>query len=177
VDATDIASVTMRSRATPSSEWIPRHQGLFYVLQEANSVVRGSAARIAQTTDRYWSVETTRDGGWTAARAPRLKVGWHPHELVFVAQGSAPYTLVYGSARVGAADAPVDALLARLNAGDRVNRVRMATVGASRSLGEVEALTPAPPYRRIVLWAVLVIAVGALAFLAMRVFRETSQAD
>jgi hypothetical protein len=174
-DATDAVSVTMRSRSMPSSSaWVLRYSGLFYALQESNSVVRSSPARIAQATDRYWSVETTRDGGWKPGRAPRLKVGWHPHELVFLAQGAPPYTLVYGSARVGAADAPVDALLA---SADGANRVRLATLGASRSLGGADALKPAPPLRRIVLWAVLVVAVGALAFLAMRVFRDTQRTD
>jgi Protein of unknown function (DUF3999) len=175
VDPVDAAQVTIRSRFTSSSQWVSRHAGVFYALQDSNGAIRNVLARIAATSDRYWTVETNRDGGWKADRVPRLKVGWHPHELLFLAQGAGPYELVYGSARVGAADAPVGALLASLSEADRAGRVRLATLGESRSLGGADALKPALPLRQIVLWSVLVAAVAALAFLAMRLFRDTEQ--
>lgn len=175
-DPTDTATVTIRSRVTASSEWRLRHRALFYSLRESDSVIRSSPAPIAQTTDRYWTVETASAGGWTPARAPRLKIGWHPHELVFLAQGAPPYTLVYGSARVGAADAPVDALLATLDDAERASRVRLATLDEPRSLGGADALKPTLPLQQIALWAVLIVAVAALAFLAMRLFRDTGRA-
>jgi hypothetical protein len=171
IDPTDTATVTIRSRPDASADWAFRHSGLFYSLTEGTDTIRNEPARIAPVTDRYWSVETTRDGGWT--RPPRLEVGWHPHELVFLAQGAPPYTLVYGSARVGAGEAPVDALLAALDDDDRERRIRPATLEAPRTLGGADALTPAPPVRRIALWSVLIVAVGVLAWFAMRAFRET----
>jgi hypothetical protein len=176
-DAADAVSVTVRSRAAPSSAWQVRHSGVFYSLQEANSAIRGEPARIARTTERYWALERTGGETWPIARAPRLKVGWHPNELVFVAQGPPPFTLVYGSARVAAADAPLDALLASLDDAERARQVRVGTVAPSRSLGGAAALTPAPPLRRAFLWAVLAVAVVVLAWLAIRTFRDTNTAD
>jgi hypothetical protein len=172
VDSTDTATVTIRSRATPSSEWIRRHRGLFYSLRESDSVIRNSPMPIAQTTDRYWSAETSTQGGWKTGRAPRLKIGWHPHELVFLAQGAPPYTLVYGSARAGAADAPVGALLATMDEAERARRIRPATLDAPRILGGADALKPALPLKQVALWSVLIVAVGALAVLAMRLLRD-----
>jgi hypothetical protein len=173
-DASDAVSVTVKSRPDASSDWVLRYSGLFYALQESNEVVRTPPARIGTTTDRYWMLETSRDGGWRTGRAPRLRIGWHPHELVFVAQGAPPYTLAYGSARVGAADAPVDALLATLD-DPGGTRVRPATLDEPRVLGGASALEPPPPTRRIVLWTVLVGAVVALAWLALRALRETAR--
>jgi hypothetical protein len=172
VDPTDTATVTVRSRPTSSSEWTPRHRGLFYSLRESDSVIRNAPVAVVQTTDRYWTAETASEGGWKAERTPRLKVGWHPHELVFLAQGAPPYTLVYGSASAGAADAPVDALLATMDEAERASRIRLATLDAPRTLGGADALKPALPLRQVALWAVLIVAVGALAFLAMRLFRD-----
>ncbi|MGH9347361.1 MAG: DUF3999 domain-containing protein [Vicinamibacterales bacterium] len=176
LDPIDAASVTLRSRATPSSQWVMRHTGVFYALKESDTTIRSSPAHVARTTDRYWTIETTREGGWKRERAPRLTVGWHPHELLFLAQGAPPYTLVYGSARIGPTDAPVDVLLATLSDADRAERVRLATLGEARSLGGEAALTPPTPVRRTVLWAVLVAAVAALAFVAIRLFRDTARA-
>jgi uncharacterized protein DUF3999 len=178
-DPTDAASVTIRSRPGPASPWVTRYTGLFYVLQEARESIHNPYAHIDRASERYWDVQTTKEGGWKPNRAPRLKVGWHPHELFFVAQGSAPYTLVYGSARVGRADAPVDELLSTLNQSAHETQVRSATLGERRTLGGAEALNRAPtplPWKQIVLWAVLIVAVATLALIASRLFREQKAA-
>jgi hypothetical protein len=170
VDAADTASVSISSRPTSSAGWTLRHAGLFYSLRDANQRIRSVPARVAQSADRYWTVQRAT-GRWPSDRAPRLKIGWHPHELVFIAQGSAPYTLAYGSARVDAADTPVEALLTRLER-DRNYRVPAASLAPARSLGGPEMLTEPAPVRQIVLWAVLAAAVAALAWIAVRTFRD-----
>jgi hypothetical protein len=172
-DPTDAATVTLRSRPSESADWQLRHAGLFYSLRESNDTIRGKPARIAMTTHRYWTLETTRERGWV--RAPQLRVGWHPHELVFLAQGAGPYTLVYGNARIEAADAPVEALLAAFDDAERERRTRPASLDTPRSLGGADALTPPRPLKQIALWSVLIVAVGMLAFLAARVMRDAKQ--
>jgi hypothetical protein len=84
--------------------------------------------------------------------------------------------LAYGSARVGPADAPVDQLLSTLNQSARETQVRSAMLGDRRTLGGADALKPAPaplPWKQIVLWAVLIVAVATLALVASRLFRDT----
>jgi uncharacterized protein DUF3999 len=178
-DSTDAATVTMRTRPKAESVWVTRYSGLVYALQSPNGSIRSSYARTPPTADRYWTVETTREGGWRQNRAPRLKVGWHPREIVFVARGAAPYMLAYGSARVGPADAPVDEVISRLDESGGESRIGVATVGEPRTLGGADALKPAPtplPWKQIMLWGVLVIAVAALALVASRLFRDTKHA-
>jgi len=177
-DPTDAVTATMRTKQSAESVWTTRYSGMFYALQNPNGSIRSPYARISPTADRYWTIETTREGGWKQNRAPRLKVGWHPREIVFVARGAAPYLLAYGSARVGAANAPVDELLANLDQNARETQVRPATLGEPRPLGGADALKPAPtplPWKQIVLWAVLVVAVATLALVASRLFSETKR--
>lgn len=178
-DLTDAASVTIRSRASTTDPWVQRHSGLFYALQSADGSIHSSPVAIDRTTERDWVIETMREGGWKPNRAPRLKIGWHPHELLFVAQGAAPYTLVYGSGRVGRAEAPVDELLASLSETKRATQIGQAAVAEPRTLGGPEALTPGPepiPWKRIALWGVLIVAVASLALVAIRLLRETEKA-
>ena len=76
------------------------------------------------------------------------------------------------------ADAPVDELLATLDSGERAKQVREATLGSSQTLGGADALKPAPapiPWKRVVLWGVLIVVVAALALMAARLFKETKQ--
>lgn len=169
---TDAATVSIRSRDKVAEDWRDRYTGLFYTLTESGAAIQNPAARITETADRYWSVETTRPGGWT--RAPRLRVGWHGYEIVFLAQGEAPYTLVYGSGRVEPAEAPVEEVLARLDAAEREQQIRTATLGAPRDLAGDAVLKPGLPVKRIVLWSVLVIVVGALGILAARLARDAT---
>jgi hypothetical protein len=171
-DAADAATVVISSRRTVAAEWQYRHRGLFYALPDAGGALRSTPAHITTASDRYWSLR--RDGG--PGRAPRLRLGWHPHELLFVARGSPPFTLAYGSARVPAADAPVGAVLASLDEAGRSRQVRDATLGPARDLAGAAALTPAPNTKRLVLWSVLALAVAVLAWVAIKTFRETKPA-
>ena len=173
-DATDAASITVRSRADSSDDLRARHSGLFYSLAESDTRLTSAPAAVARTVDRYWTIETERDGGW-GGRPPRLKVGWYPQELLFVARGDGPYTLAYGSGHVGRDDAPIDAVLANLDEGSR-QRIREATLGMPYDLGGEEVLAAPRSWRREVLWAVLIGAVLVLGVFAMRLFRESSAA-
>jgi hypothetical protein len=174
-DATDAASVTIRSRGDVSEDLRVRHSGLFYSLAESDTRLTSTPAAVARTVDRYWTLETERDGGW-GGRPPRLKVGWYPQELLFVARGDGPYTLAYGSGRVGRDDAPIDAVLANLDDESR-QRIREATLGAPYDLGGRAVLAAPPSWRREMLWAVLIGAVLVLGVFALRLFRESSAAS
>ena len=171
-DATDAAAVIIRSRADLSDDLRVRHSGLFYSLAESNTRLTNTPAAIPRTVDRYWNIETERDGGW-GGRLPRLKVGWYPQELLFVARGDGPYTLAYGSGRVGRDDTPIDAVLANLDEESR-QRIREATLGAPYDLGGSDVLAAPRSWRREALWAVLIGAVLVLGVFALRLFRESS---
>ena len=175
-DRADVASVTILSRPDASAEWRQLQTGVFYSLLEAGEQIRSGPARIAPTSNRYWRLETTREGGWTADRLPRLKLGWYPHELLFLTTGEGPYTLAYGSVRAGAAEAPIETLLANLGDVDAPDRTTQGAVGTPRDLGGLQALTPRRPWRQIALWAVLLAAVAALAGMALRASRDMSRA-
>jgi hypothetical protein len=153
-DATDAADVTVSSRADPSEDLQRRHGGLFYTLTETDTRLASAPASISRNEDRYWTVETARDGGW-GGRPPRLKLGWFPQELLFVARGDGPYTLAYGSGRVGRTDAPIDAVLANLD-DESQERIRQATLGGPYVLGGVEVLETPRSWRREMLWIVLI---------------------
>ena len=168
-DAADAAHVSISSGADELEQLRPRHTGLFYTLREGDTRLANLPAQIPLTTDRFWTVETTRDGGW-AGRLPRLKLGWYPQELLFIGQGAGPYTLAYGSGRAGANDAPIDAVLANLDEESR-GRVRDAALGEPRDLAGATALALPRSYRREVLWALLIGAVLLLGVFAARLLR------
>jgi hypothetical protein len=174
-DDTDVASVVVRSRPDPEAEWRHVYDGAFFSAMRDGTRVRNQPASVRLTSDRYWQVEAARPGGWAPGRTPRLRLGWHAHELLFVPKGEPPFTLAFGSVRAGNAAAPIDALLAGLGTPDALARPEPATLAEIRDLAGTSVLAPARPIRRIVLWSVLVAAVLALAALVARAAREMNR--
>ncbi|HEY8539641.1 MAG TPA: DUF3999 family protein, partial [Steroidobacteraceae bacterium] len=107
---------------------------------------------------------------------PRLELGYRPAQLRFLAQGSGPYTLAFGSRR--AEPAPVRAcnsLLGGLSETEFAQNLDMAYLGPERSLGGDAALRPLPkktPVRQVVLWSVLILGVGVLVAMALSLLRR-----
>jgi hypothetical protein len=172
VNAAEAALVTFSSRAEPDAPWQQVRREVVYAVTQGGRTLASPPLRIAPTTDRYWRVEVARAGGWAAGRVPRLKLGWYPDELLFLTQGGGPFTLAYGSARATAEAAPIEALLRGTENASLDDRVQRATLGPSRELGGATALTEPKSYRRVGLWAVLVLAVAGLAALVFRVARD-----
>ena len=109
------------------------------------------------------------------AAAPRVSVRFRPQAFVFLAEGAPPYTLAVGSARARRATYPVDVALASLRAQLGKNwQPPLATLGAARqSAGAAALATPTPPlpWRRWLLWAVLVAGAALVGGFALSLLR------
>ena len=171
-DSNDAVSVIVQSRPDDSSPWRERYRGLFYSLAEGGDTIRNEPAPIGRITHAAWMVQPSGNAGWRPDRLPRLTLGWRPDELLFLARGEGPYTLAYGHANIDAEDAPVDALLASLGNDTSSERIGDASVGEPRDLAGAAALNPAPPWRQITLWAVLIAAVVVVGLVARGVLQE-----
>lgn len=96
--------------------------------------------------------------------SPVLRLGYRPEVVVFLAEGSAPFALLAGSARASRQDAPLPQLVEALRAErGRDWQPADATLGTRQALAGDAALQPLEPptdWKRWLLWGVLV--AGAL---------------
>jgi len=99
-----------------------------------------------------------------------LRVGWHPHELVFMVQGPGPFTLALGNPSVAPGPSPLESMLAQEKAGGMP--MGGASLGDWRVLGGEERLRPVRTYTKLVLWAVLGLGVALLGWMAWRLARN-----
>jgi hypothetical protein len=160
-------AVDLLSRADAKAPWHSVvHAGL-YRLKSAGTELRNGPIHIAPDTDRYWLARIDTRGGGLGNGMPRLSVGWVAQNVVFLARGSSPYLIAYGSATVAPADMSLDALPKSVQIGS-------ATAAAPTLLGGRERLRSptAVPWRNGLLWAVLVVAAGILAAMVMRLSKE-----
>jgi uncharacterized protein DUF3999 len=165
-----IVEVTLFSRAHAGDEWRTIVSSGFYRLRGAGPDLVNGDVSIGTNTDRYWRVRVDTRGGGLGNGAPKLKVGWLPHEVVFLARGDGPFTLAYGSADAQA----LAAGFPTLPKGTNVQRAKLAE---QETLGGAARLTPSPKSldlfsKTIILWGVLAMGVGLLTLMALRLLRE-----
>jgi hypothetical protein len=108
-------------------------------------------------------------GGGLGTEAPQLQVGMRATELVFLARGTPPYTLALGNAGAKAAYLSLRTLIPGYQPA-RLSPLGLATVSSAA----VTAAAPGvprihgPDWKRIVLWAVLLLGVGLLVLSLLR---------
>jgi len=169
-DVNTVASVELSSRSDAKHPWRPITRAMVYRLKAAESEQHNSPIDVGTDTDRFWRARVVGSG--ISPQAPlTLHVEWVPNELTFLAQGHEPFLLAYGSATASRAEADFSHLPADL-------QIAAATLGPQKSLGGIARLMapPAPfPRTRAILWAILLLAVVILGWMAFRVAKETAK--
>lgn len=166
--------VILHSRDNGKAPWSERWNGEAYRIASDTQRRESPPAQFGATSDRYWRMQIAKD--LQLYRGTLLEFGYRPARLRFLAQGSGPFTLAYGSRRAEISTASAcDALLADVASDERARMVGEGTVGARRALGGDDALRPLPrqtPVRLVVLWSVLVIGVGLLVAMALALLKR-----
>lgn len=167
-----VVDVRLFSRASEQSTWSPVIHHGFYRLKGASGELGNSDVAVARTYDRFWLARVDTKSNGLGSGIPKLKVGWVPHELVFLARGEGPFMLAFGKgdlARSPGAMPPLPdgAPVLYVKAGSR----QMLGGEARRELPERAASR-----KPFVLWAVLALGVALLTYMAVRLARELKRA-
>ncbi|MDO9265294.1 MAG: DUF3999 domain-containing protein [Desulfosalsimonadaceae bacterium] len=167
-----LVSIRLLSRPDPEAEWRFRQSGIFYDLRFDRVSLVQDTVSIGQAADRYWRVEMDGAASVDPGNIPVLELGWLPHELLFVARGKGPFMLAYGSARIGVADLNQNqaGLLYQVVGVNEDALLKEAALLPKIILGGPDLLTPEPPplpWRKWLLWGVLVMGVGIIARMAL----------
>ncbi|HEY6643014.1 MAG TPA: DUF3999 domain-containing protein [Povalibacter sp.] len=174
-DLNSSVRIRLQSRADEQASWRERWSG------EAYSIVKDGERRVSPPAqmdgaqDRFWQV-TALEPSQALNPATGLELGYRPARLRFLAQGSGPYTLAFGSRR--AEPAPIQqcsSLLSDVRGEDLEPFIGTGLLGTPRNLGGETALKPLPkptPVRLIVLWGVLILGVGLLIGMAVSLLKR-----
>jgi len=170
-DLNTIVDVELLSREHPQDAWHTVKHGGFYRLKSEGEDLRNGPVSVAPTADRYWLVRTDPRQGGLGTSAPRLMVEWVPHEIVFVARGTGPFSLAYGSSVAQ----PVATSLAMLP-----KNVAIASASLSEpetSGGDSLLLPPGTPFpwKTPLLWLLLIVGAGLLGWMAYRLSKDVSR--
>jgi len=174
--ANSLAPVTLAGRRESSHPWQPMTSGLLYRLtQNGQDVVQNQLQLDGQVVQQLKLTVDERGGG-LGEQAPSLRFAVRPSQVVFLARGEGPYSLALGSATVKAASLPLTTLV------PDYRPARLATLGTATVSGTTTA-TPAAVtmtapatvdtnWKKIGLWAVLLLSVLFLAAMAFSLLRK-----
>lgn len=163
-----VARATVYSRANAQAPWRDVAEGVLYRLRGKAGEQDNPALEVSADTDRLWRIVVDMRNGGLGSGVPAASVGWRPDEITFVARGAEPFTLGVGNAMLTSVAASRDELLIGASPD-----VVAAHVGAALPVSPQDARTAATTkdndaVRRYVLWAALLLAVGALGTMAWR---------
>lgn len=166
-----MVEIELLTRADETTSWKARYHGPTYELSTGEAVVGSESIALTATTERYWRVDVNPAGGGLGSGLPSLTLGWHAHEILFVARGKGPFQLAFGSGRVEPIDPGIHSALNAVNERDLERLVRQTQTGEPlRRYDEGRLLAPGVPFpwRKGFLWSVLLASVLALSAAAWR---------
>ncbi|POF40044.1 hypothetical protein B0D71_23470 [Pseudomonas laurylsulfativorans] len=172
-----LAPVSLAGRRDSSLPWQPLGSGLLYRLsQNGQDVVQNELPLSGQIVQQLKLTVDERGGG-LGDQAPTLKFAVRATQLVFLARGPGPYTLVVGNATAKAANLPLSTLI------PDYSPAKLATLG--RAMVDVGVVATQPStgatsapidtnWKKFGLWAVLLLCVVFLVAMAFSLLRKPS---
>ncbi|MDI1300720.1 MAG: DUF3999 domain-containing protein [bacterium] len=168
-----VAPVELLVRNRPDAPWRHVLNTVSYRLTRNGRDITSPLQDINPHSGRYWLLHVDPRAGGLGSGMPRLTLGWSPRQLVFVARGDGPFTLAFGKRDARPAQLPLASLLPGYVAGAET-ALPAATLGASRVLGGRDAgpESAVMNWKKLILWSVLVLGTGFLAWMARSLIRQ-----
>lgn len=159
--------------------WYSVEQGTWHHIGRGTTVIESGPVRISRARSSRIKIIVTRGRPDVEMQ---LDVGWRPDTLLFLAQGSAPYTLATGRAADALAGYPQQSTygvrsITSLATGN--GQASVGTLGPRYSLGGADQLRVEESinWRTLILWLGLVLGVAFVGFMAMRILRESKDQE
>ncbi|HTA65972.1 MAG TPA: DUF3999 family protein [Xanthomonadaceae bacterium] len=172
-DDNAVAHFRVSAREEGENDWRSIGDYTAFRLRGAGVVLDAEPMEVDASRAREWRIEPDQDEN--VARTPKLRFDYRPETWVVLTHGRAPYTIVAGSKRAHRGDFPIEALIGQLRThyGPQWQPPTIGHGPMRASAGEA-ALNgwDAAQGRTWLLWGVLVLGAGAVAFMVIGLLRS-----
>ena len=175
-DNNSVAAAEIVSRDAPDGQWVSAGGANFYRLTLGGREVTAPALDIGRRPDRYWLIRTDPRGGGIGKALPSLEVAWRPAQVVFVARGDPVFHVAFGRGGAIGTSLPVEQLMPgyKRYAEYALPEAQVGAVTTSEptTFERVTEKLGVTDGKKVGLWAVLLIGVGLLGFMAWRLMGQ-----
>jgi hypothetical protein len=171
-ETNSVAQYEVSVRDARDLPWRRITSGTFYRITRDGTEITSAPLEVGRRSSREWKLRPLVKG--TDPKPPSLEAYWKPAEIVFVAKGAAPYSLVFGDPEARATAIQISALMPNYEKRAEL-RLPLTPVGDVQVVREdtpMQKLFGDIPPRKVALWAVLIFAVGVLGFIAWRLMKQ-----
>ena len=175
VPPNSVGPFSISTRDGETGPWIPLASATFYRLMHGGGEIESPAIEVSRRSARYVLIQLDPRSPGIGANMPSLEVQWRPGQIVFVARGHGPYTLAFGNREAQRAILALNQLMPDYKQGAEMSIpedkiVKVTTIIKSES--PLRAVVGEVNQRKLVLWLVLLAAVGVLGWMAWRLMRQ-----
>lgn len=169
---------SLASSDLPDDSFRTVHRGTFFQLVNEGEIERNATVKLRRTNQRYWRLEADEKGAGFGGSIPSLRVEYFPDQLIFLAKGSGPFTLAYGSSRAEPAGFTTREIFADFPADLREDLpLSSAKLGPAVERGGAAARVPPPlpPQSKlpvVLLWTILILGVVVLIYFVWKLSAE-----
>jgi uncharacterized protein DUF3999 len=169
----DVAAASLLARDDEKQPWRQVAWAPFYRIQVEGVEKQSPPLEIGKLPARYWLARLAAG----ASTPPTLEATWRGVQMVFVARGEGPFTLVFGDPKASSVALPVASIIPeyKRQAELALPEAKVGAVAAAPAPTQWERLTADVQPRRVALWAILLIGVAVLGFMAWRLLRQAKQ--
>jgi len=171
-----LVQATFFSRATERDPWKPGTSTLLYRLRIKGDELTSPDVVVPASSDQYRLMRIDQSGGGIGKGLPLMELGWVPAQILFLARGTGPFQLAYGSGRPENCARGGDTLFRQFSDQQQESFVAEAAVPGPPVVlaGKTALRRPLIPYdaKTAVLWSLLLLGVGFLAWMALRLHQQ-----
>ncbi|WP_167378001.1 DUF3999 domain-containing protein [Pseudomonas floridensis] len=172
-----LAPATLYARNDAKDPWQAVSSGLLYRLNQNGGDMVQDQLQLSGRAFRQLKLVVDDRGGGLGAEAPTLSVAIQASEVVFLARGNGPFTLAVGNAAAKAANLSLATLIPDFTP------QKLAALGTAKPTTATVANMAAPlpvvqesvDFKRLALWAVLVLGVLFLGWMAFSTLRASKR--
>jgi len=162
------------SRDNNKAEWRFRQQIKQFKLNLGDSKLQSSPIEMIANNDRYWKLDLANEGRFSQDQFPEIRVSWTAKQVIFMAQGKSPFELAFGNPSIKPAhNNDLNSLIQSLKQTDsNIDKVKLEQITNSG----IDFKTKTHfPWKKIILWLVLIIGTLLMAFMAFRLYQQINE--
>lgn len=169
-----LVPIRVLTRNERSQPWTVLANSVVYNMTTGGKPQRNGIIELSGPTGREIKIEAAKNTAGFAA-APTISLLFDTKQIVFLANGAAPYTLAAGRADSASPYLPLSSLMPGYRAGQENSLPRASVAALGDTVVTAGNSDDGLPLRSIVLWAVLAAGVLALGLMAWTIMKQNSK--
>ena len=169
-DINSIAKFAIEASHSEKGPWQKIDEGTFFVVTRENKAFEKLDLNFSTNKFRFWKLKLVSDKSGMGSQFPEFAFLWEPQKLRFLARGSEPFMLAYGSSKATNYQNADLVNFGEKEFGRGQLQAQQTLGGPAQLIAEVKSDIN---YRKYGLWAVLLLGVLVIGTMALQVRKNT----